>query len=234
MAAVRTLKVVAAFAVVCVAGAAQAQINNGSFETGDYTGWTLFEDSGEASLGTWGIAASGQTINPLELTFDFFDGLLVEQNSAGLPRTYAPTDGNFMAYQLQNAPETHRMYQDVALATNTTTLSWDMFYQDHGGVFDPVTQYLRVAIMDLSDNILSTLFLTSPGDPQSIPMSAFSGDISAFAGTTVRVDVTMQVQDFYFDAGFDDFRVVGAVPEPASLALLALGLAGLGFSRRKQ
>jgi hypothetical protein len=126
------------------------------------------------------------------------------------------------------------MYQDVALASDATTLSWDMFYQNHSAAFNLGSQFLRVAIMDLSDNILSTLFLTNPGDPQGIPMSAFSADISAFAGTTARVDVTMQVQDFFFDAGFDNFRVDGAVPEPGSLGLLGLGLAGLGFMRRRR
>jgi hypothetical protein len=101
MTAVRILKVVAGLAVVCAAGAAQAApITNGSFETGDYTGWTLSENSGFPDYGTWGIAASGETINIGDATFDFFDGVLVTQNSPGLPRTYVPTDGNFMAYQL--------------------------------------------------------------------------------------------------------------------------------------
>ena len=71
---VRSLALVAA---LCgAAGTAQGQIVNGSFETADYTGWTLSEDSGITEFGTWGIATNGQTIAPLDLVFDFFDRLL--------------------------------------------------------------------------------------------------------------------------------------------------------------
>ena len=62
-----------------------ASLVNGSFETGDYMGWTLFEDSGSPYYGTWGIASDGQTINWGDLVFDFFDGINVEQFSEGLP-----------------------------------------------------------------------------------------------------------------------------------------------------
>lgn len=186
---------------------ASSPIVNGSFETGDYTGWTLWEGpSNLPTTGTWGIATNGEVINPQQATYDFYDGISVTQTSPGLPITYAASDGNYVAYQLQNNVQGHRMYQDVTLSTTATMLSWDMFYTNHSGSFDN-NQYLAVHIRDLGDNVIATLFKTVPGDPQSIPLTNFAYDISTYAGSTVRIDVEMEIYDNYFDAGFDNFVI---------------------------
>ncbi len=204
--------------------AAVAEFANGSFETGDYTGWTLFEGGAftDPFCGTWGIATNGQTINPLEFVFDFFDGINVQQFSPGLPHIYTATDGNFVALQLQLGSQTHRMFQDITLPSGATTISWAMEYTNHsltavggpGVDFNP-GQVLRVTVRDpTTDAILSTLFVTEPGgvSPQSIPMTTFTGDVSAFGGQTVRIGVDMIVNDFFFDAAFDNFTT-NALPD---------------------
>ena len=187
------------------------QFANGSFETGDYGGWTLFEGglNTEPLLGAWGIARNGQTINPGDFIFDFFDRIQVPQFSPGLPHIYTATDGSFTAQQLQNGSQTHRMYQDIALPVGVKSISWDMEYNNHAFDFIPDEQILEVNVRDVtSDAILATLFRTTQFvDSPIIPVTHFTGDVSAFAGRTVRISVDMIVNRFYFDAAFDNFKV---------------------------
>jgi hypothetical protein len=115
--------------VLLAATSARAQITNGSFES-DYTGWTLVETPLAPCTGTWGIATNGFTLNPLGSVFDFTDNLNCVQFSPGLPITFAATDGNKLAFQLQNGPQFHRMFQEVAIGP-PATLHWDMQYRNH-------------------------------------------------------------------------------------------------------
>lgn len=210
---------------ISTAGEAEAVLVNGNFETGDYTGWSVVE--GRDSLptdGTWGIARDGQTINHSDQIYDFFDQLMVVQTSSGLPRTYIASEGSYLAFQLQNGGQDHRLFQDVSLPKNAMTLSWDMFYSNQNRFF-AADQYLAVHVRDLNDNILETLFVTDDFSPLAIPMTGFSFDVSRHAGSMVRIDVEMKVRQGYFDAGFDNFRIELAEEETS------VGSAPPGWSR---
>ncbi len=201
-------------------------VTNGSFETGDYTGWTLEENSGQSTFGIWGIATNGQTINPGDSVFDFRDLVTTSSGSPGLPITYAATDGTQIAFQLQNGPENHRMFQTITLPACQPLLLWDMAYTNHSGGFDSFSQFSAVNIRDAADDsILATPFKTNPGDLVALPgMTPFLVDLTAFSAQTVRLDFEHQVQNFFFDAAWDNIRVIckGISASPGTLAFGAV------------
>jgi cysteine-rich repeat protein len=183
----------------------QLPLVNASFETGDYTGWTLQESSGSAAAGAWAIGVNGTTLTSGQTVFDFTDGVSVHTSCISPSFVLDATDGTHLALQIQTASENHRMSQDVVLVPGLTTLSWDMGYHNHGS-FDPNQQFLAVHLRDPNtDGILTTLYKTGAGDPLTLPMTTFSRSIAAFAGMPVRIDVEMQVQLTCFDGQFDNF-----------------------------
>jgi cysteine-rich repeat protein len=183
----------------------QLPLENPSFETGDYTGWTLQENSGNPTAGAWAIGVDGTTLTSGQMVFDFTDGVSVPTSCIFQSFVLDATNGTHLALQIQTGPENHRMWQDIVLAPGLTTLSWDMGYHTFN-TFEPTQQFLAVHLRDPNtDAILTTLYKTGAGDPLTLTMTTFSRNISAFAGMPVRIDVEMQVQLNCFDGQFDNF-----------------------------
>jgi PKD repeat protein len=189
------------------AGGAQSLIADPSFEN-NYTGWTLSHNMmfGDAA---WGIATSGQTINDGDSVHDFATGSSV---TVGDNLSFVATSGSSVAYLYENGPGTHRMYQDVNLPSDATTLTWDMSYENFASDFSN-NQQIAVSILDTSDNLLQTLFVTQSGDPLSVsPLQNYSADITAFAGQHVRLDITCAVLNSELIVAFDNFSIVRTGP----------------------
>jgi len=222
-----------AFALLstCMSFSASAteMLSNGGFETGDFSSWSAISNGGTGgcSVNLWSVNATGA------------HGCT--NNGTVTP---APTSGTYAAYNtfdgVGGAP--FLLSQSFALPSSVSgaTLSFlETYNMSHGGL-------LRTFQIDLFDatntTFLANLFSVQPGGSDVLGWTSQSLDVTglvaAQAGQTVTLRLSNIIPESYTGpAGFgvDDISLdVTSVPEPATFALMGLGLAGLAFRKKKQ
>lgn len=196
------------------------QLLNAGFETGDYSGWDIFQTETASESGTHGITGDGESVGPGDSVLDHFSAISVAQTSAGLPITFTATEGKRLGFHLNNDRARYSTSQEIELDPETLSLHWDMMYENHGSSFDPDDMCIRLNIRDSSDDsLIETLFITTTGiDALSVPvMTTYSADISDYAGQKIRIAFEVHAIQDFFDVAFDNFRL-DCLPPPTATA----------------
>jgi hypothetical protein len=213
---------------------AQAElVTNGSFETGDFTGWT---ELAITNAGDWSIYSGA----PLNL----------------LP----PPDGEFASVTNQFDPDSNIIYQDIEVPPGALVACTVIVYLRNatdgtyiigdGLTLNTSNQQMRVDIIDpaadpytTGSGVLLNLFQTLPGDPNEIGYTPIEFDLTPFAGTTVRFRAAVVVTSNVLNGSIDGLSCVTTsiarnIPTLSEWGMIAaavgLGLVGVLFVFRKR
>ena len=196
-------------------------LDNGSFESGDFTGWSVFDNGS----GNWLVLPGGIRL-------------------AGGEFTPTPTDGKFQAVTDQTGPGAHVFFQEFVVPSGGV-VEFDMWWVNLAEVWfnngtldqtDSPNQHARVDLLVPGSDPFST-------DPADVVMNLltldsgpFSGgyehqaiDVSGLAGQTVWLRFAEVDNQLYFNFAIDNVIIT---PAPASIALLSL--AGFVGRRRRR
>lgn len=210
--------IVACAALMAPAGAGAATVVNGDFETGNLSGWQVFNSS---DRGNWFV----------------YSGLFTPFDAEKTEPFIAPPQGNFAAVTDESNPDTAILFQEIALEPFWAhQLALTLYYRsdDLIAVPSPNTlasngssgqpnQQLRVDVMRPGTpieslnpaDILATIFANKNGDPTFMSPTLFTADLTPFAGQTVRLRIANAVQEDVFNAGLDGVSITSTPPSNA-------------------
>jgi hypothetical protein len=209
------LLVAALAATATPGGAAAATVVNGGFESGTLEGWRVHRVT---EAGNW-FAYEG-TAAPIG-----------SRRTPPADPVQAPPQGDYAAVSDEANPDTLILYQDIELeAGSGYQLSLLAYYNSYKPIAVPTpdtlgvdeeslagekNQQFRIDVMKpeaplesvTPDDILRTLFVTKPRDPQNMAPTKLTANLSAFAGQTVRLRIANAVHEEVFNAGVDAVSV---------------------------
>ena len=179
----------------------------------------LFDAAGNETIIDFEAAALGAFTNLVVAPGVIMNGSDISANPQTIQNTPVDSPDGLFGY---NTTTTAGATHFVSLQGGTLTFTFATPIEDFGAYFSGVQ--LNGETMSFNDGAPQLIPIPNPGSGvQFLGFTDFGRSISS-----ITISVANDI------VGVDDVRVSSAAPEPATLALFGIAVAGLGFSRRRK